>query len=192
MKNPRAVPSRIRSSSKYCLGAHSIFDIYLWSEVWTEEALTWSRNYTVCWWQEGRTESDMWSRQGQAPESPVAEFIDPDGRDKVNSGIWLSYRSARRCSLVGRYDNPTPELTLSPGQGSMNSATGMFVWLGGRWSMSFNADKTNIMHVVLPLRPSPLPVSKTKVAAGAVCSFRIRFLIANYCTLKGSYRMGDG
>jgi hypothetical protein len=28
------------------------------------------------------------------------------------------------CSLTCRYDNPMPKLTLSPSQGSMNSATG--------------------------------------------------------------------
>ncbi len=45
-------------------------------------------------------------------------------RDKVNSGIGLSYRSASPCSLACRYDNPMPESTLSPSQRSMNSATG--------------------------------------------------------------------
>ncbi len=50
----------------------------------------------------------------------VAEFIDPDWEDKVNSGIGLS---PRLHELVGQYDNPMPELTLSPSQGSMNSAT---------------------------------------------------------------------
>ncbi len=34
--------------------------------------------------------------------------------DKVNSGIELSYRPVSPCSLAGRYDNPMPELTLSP------------------------------------------------------------------------------
>jgi hypothetical protein len=36
------------------------------------------------------------------------------------SGIGLSYRSASPCCLAGRYDNPMPELTLSPSHGSMN------------------------------------------------------------------------
>jgi hypothetical protein len=44
---------------------------------------------------------------------PVAEFIDPDWGDKVNSGKGLSCRPARLHGLASRYDNPTPELTLS-------------------------------------------------------------------------------
>ncbi len=44
----------------------------------------------------------------------VAEFINPDWGDKVNFGIGLSYRPARLHGLAGRYDNPMPELTLSP------------------------------------------------------------------------------
>ncbi len=53
----------------------------------------------------------------------VVEFIDPDWGDKVNSDIGLSYWPARLHRIVGGYDNP--ELTLSPIQGSMNSATGV-------------------------------------------------------------------
>ncbi len=47
----------------------------------------------------------------------VAEFIDPYGGYKVNSGIGLSYRPARLHGLAGLYDNPAglPETTLSPG-----------------------------------------------------------------------------
>jgi hypothetical protein len=41
----------------------------------------------------------------------VAEFIDSDWGDKVNSGIGLSHQPARLHELVGRYDNPMPELT---------------------------------------------------------------------------------
>jgi hypothetical protein len=49
----------------------------------------------------------------------VAEFIDPDWGDKVNSGpMGLSYRPARLHWLAGRFDNPMPELTLSPSHGS--------------------------------------------------------------------------
>jgi hypothetical protein len=55
----------------------------------------------------------------------VAEFIDPDWGDKVNSDIWLSYQPARLHGLAGRYDNPMPELTFSPSHRSMNSATGV-------------------------------------------------------------------
>ncbi len=51
----------------------------------------------------------------------VAEFIDPEWEDKINSSIGLSYRPARRHRTAGRYDNPMPELTLSPSPGSMNS-----------------------------------------------------------------------
>ncbi len=54
--------------------------------------------------------------------SPVAEFLDPGWGDKVDSGIGLSYRLAGLLRLVGRYDNPMPESTLSPSQGSTNSA----------------------------------------------------------------------
>ncbi len=49
----------------------------------------------------------------------VAEFIDPWLGDKVNSGIGLSYRTASPCSLAGRYNNPMPELAISPQSGSM-------------------------------------------------------------------------
>jgi hypothetical protein len=49
---------------------------------------------------------------------PVAEFIDPDCGDEVNSGIGLLYRPDRLRALAGRYDNPMPELTLSPQSGS--------------------------------------------------------------------------
>jgi hypothetical protein len=50
-------------------------------------------------------------------QSSVDEFIDPCLGDEVNS----------------RYDNPMPELTLSPSQGSMNSATGLprMIWKPG-------------------------------------------------------------
>jgi hypothetical protein len=58
---------------------------------------------------------------------PVSEFIDPDWEDNVNSGIRLSYWPARLCGLAGRYDNPMPELTLSPSQESMNSATALLL-----------------------------------------------------------------
>jgi hypothetical protein len=43
--------------------------------------------------------------------------------DKVNSG--MSYRPTIPCSMAGQYDNPMPELTLSPRSGSMNSATAL-------------------------------------------------------------------
>jgi hypothetical protein len=49
----------------------------------------------------------------------VAEFIDPDWGDNVNSGIGLSYRPARLHGLPARYDNPMPELTSSPSHGSI-------------------------------------------------------------------------
>ncbi len=47
----------------------------------------------------------------------VAEFINPDWGDKV--------KPARLHGLEGRYDNPMPELTLSPSHGSMKSAIGL-------------------------------------------------------------------
>ncbi len=58
-----------------------------------------------------------------SPHKTVAEFIDLWLGDKVNSGIGLSYWPASPCSLAGGYDNPMPELTLSPQSGSMSSAT---------------------------------------------------------------------
>jgi hypothetical protein len=51
--------------------------------------------------------------------------------DNVNSGIGLSNRPASLCSLAGRYDNPMPELTLSPQSGTMNLATGLLVQTPG-------------------------------------------------------------
>jgi hypothetical protein len=59
-------------------------------------------------------------------------FIDPRLGDKVNSCIELSYRPAGPCSLAGRFDNPAPELTLSPQSGSMNSATGQLAGCAGK------------------------------------------------------------
>ncbi len=47
----------------------------------------------------------------------VAEFIDSDWEDKVNSGVGLSYRAARLHGQAGLYDNSMPELTLSPQSG---------------------------------------------------------------------------
>ncbi len=44
----------------------------------------------------------------------------------VNSVIGLSYRPAKLHRLAGRYDRPMPELTLSPSQGSTNSATQIY------------------------------------------------------------------
>jgi hypothetical protein len=61
--------------------------------------------------------------QNGAVSSTVAEFIDSDWGDKINSGIELSYRPARLHGLVDRCDNPMLKLTLSPRHGSMNSAT---------------------------------------------------------------------
>jgi hypothetical protein len=51
------------------------------------------------------------------------KFVDPNWGDKVNSGMGLSYRPARLHGLAGRYNNPMPEFALSPSHGSMNSAT---------------------------------------------------------------------
>ncbi len=44
----------------------------------------------------------------------AAEFIDPGGGDKADSGIGLSYWPALLHGLAVQYDNPMPELTLSP------------------------------------------------------------------------------
>jgi hypothetical protein len=35
----------------------------------------------------------------------------------VDSGIGLSYRPSSLCSILGRYDSPMPESTISPSQG---------------------------------------------------------------------------
>ncbi len=43
--------------------------------------------------------------------------------DIYDSGIGLSYRLARLCTLASRYDNLLPESTLSPQSGTMNLAT---------------------------------------------------------------------
>jgi hypothetical protein len=48
---------------------------------------------------------------------PVAEFIDPDLEDKVNSGIELSYRPARQYGLAGRYDIPYAGVNFIPPSG---------------------------------------------------------------------------
>ncbi len=45
------------------------------------------------------------------------------GGDKVDFGIGLSYWPLSLGSLAGRYDNPMPELTLSPSQGLRNWAS---------------------------------------------------------------------
>jgi hypothetical protein len=56
--------------------------------------------------------------------SPVAKFIVPVLGDIVDSGIGLSYRPASLCNpLAGRYNNPMPELILSPPSVTMNLAT---------------------------------------------------------------------
>ncbi len=44
----------------------------------------------------------------------VAKFIVPDWGFIVDSGMRLWYWPASLFSLAGRYDNPMPELTLSP------------------------------------------------------------------------------
>ncbi len=71
--------------------------------------------------------SSIWAQKVMHSHTvTVAEFIDPWLEDKVYSGIALSYCHARLHTwLEGRYDNLMPELTLSPSQGSMNSATGL-------------------------------------------------------------------
>jgi hypothetical protein len=55
-----------------------------------------------------------------------AQFLVPD------HGIRLSYRPASLCSLVGMYDNPMTELTISPQSGTKNLATEFGMHAGGR------------------------------------------------------------
>jgi hypothetical protein len=47
----------------------------------------------------------------------IAKFLVPDWGDIVDSGIELSYRPARLHRMAGRYDNPTPQSTISPVRG---------------------------------------------------------------------------
>ncbi len=54
----------------------------------------------------------------------------------VDSGIGLSYRPASLCSLADRYDNPLPELTLSPHSGTMNLDTDL--WYTSPLTRSFS------------------------------------------------------
>ncbi len=64
------------------------------------------------------------SQQSWVPDSnSVASFIVSDFGDKVDSGIGLSYRSAKLHRLAGRYDNPMPESTISTISGTMNLAS---------------------------------------------------------------------
>jgi len=50
-------------------------------------------------------------------EWSVAKFLVPYWRDKVDYGMGLLNWPASLCSLTGWYDNPMPELTLSPQSG---------------------------------------------------------------------------
>jgi hypothetical protein len=52
---------------------------------------------------------------------PVAEFID---HNQLRHRVVIPARQP--CSLACRCDNPMPELTLSPSQGSRNSAEELF------------------------------------------------------------------
>jgi hypothetical protein len=56
------------------------------------------------------------------PLPAEAKFIVPDGGDKVDYGLGLSYRPASL--MAGRYDNPMSKSTLSPQSGTKNLATG--------------------------------------------------------------------
>ncbi len=60
---------------------------------------------------------NLHNKFGLALGFAVAEFIDPDWGDKVNSGIRLLYWPDRLHGLADRYDNPMLELTLSPQSG---------------------------------------------------------------------------
>ncbi len=62
---------------------------------------------------------------GQETLVSVAEFIDPDWEIKATPAYCCRTGPLAMQPLSCRYDNPTPELTLSPSQGSMNSATGL-------------------------------------------------------------------
>jgi hypothetical protein len=54
-----------------------------------------------------------------------SQIISPRMGDIVDSGIGLPYRPASLCSQAVRYDNLTPESTLSPQSGTVNLATGV-------------------------------------------------------------------
>jgi hypothetical protein len=67
-------------------------------------------------------EENEWRLQNPLP---AAKFIVPDwgDKDKVDSGIGLSWRPARLHRLAGWYDNPMQKSTMSPQSGTMNLAT---------------------------------------------------------------------
>ncbi len=52
-----------------------------------------------------------------------AEFLVPDWGDIADSGIGLSYRTARLHRQAGRYENPMTEFGYIPRSGTSNLAT---------------------------------------------------------------------
>ncbi len=77
---------------------------------------------------------DPGSRTNKDSCGSVAEFIDPWLGNKVNNVIGLSYRHARLHGWPSGTTTVLPGMTLSPSQGSMNSATdqtspGRYNWM---------------------------------------------------------------
>jgi hypothetical protein len=76
------------------------------------------------------------SRRSQSGEIFLIDRVDAKNEQELVSslsGLWLAFFN-RHARPAGRHDNPMPELTLSPSQGSMNSAAGDFFleWLDAR------------------------------------------------------------
>jgi hypothetical protein len=71
-----------------------------------------------CFWREGNT---RWRERGW--ESPNSDEGHTLWYSLYVRTLWVVVSAANHVAWRGRYDNPMPELTLSPSQGSMNSAT---------------------------------------------------------------------
>ncbi len=79
-----------------------------------KRSFVWSLNNEIDSWLSKEQKIRHTRLGGRCGQYSIPEFIDPDWGDKVNSGIGLLYRPARLHGVAGRYDNPMPELTLSP------------------------------------------------------------------------------
>ncbi len=84
--------------------------------------------------------------------------------DIVDSAIRFSYRPASN-SLVRRWDNPTPESTLSPPSGTMNLATGRGIgWSDYKCFTFFLSLQIYQVTVLFFYNPYPLNVSKLRLS----------------------------
>jgi hypothetical protein len=71
----------------------------------------------------------------------------------------LLYRAAILHGLAGQSDSPMPELTLSPSQGSMNSATGPYPCPIPSWSSPFAWPNLLVLSLALPIIVLPRPAA---------------------------------